>query len=103
MMESKDKAVVAGLSFSIALEQIKLGKKLARDGWNGVDMEGPRTMYVYLKVAACNQTIDSVEKEEFGEFARTEKYIAIKTIRNKVLPWLASQEDMLADDWNVVE
>ena len=51
--------------------------------------------------AACRPT--DVAKEAFGgEKVPYGAYIAMKTAQGNVVPWLASQTDMLADDWYIV-
>jgi hypothetical protein len=70
-------------SFSSALEAIKLGKKVSRKGWNG------KGMYIYLW--ECLDT-------------HYEANIVMFTADKKHQPgWLASQADMLAMDWDIVE
>ncbi len=70
-------------SFSVALEQIKAGHKLRRTGWNG------KGMWI------CLQTPDTNSKMSLP-------YIYMKTACNNQVPWLASQTDVLAEDWEIV-
>ena len=84
---------IDGMTFGLAIEALKLGKKVARKGWNG------KGIFIEL------QTPDENSK-------MTSPYIFIDTTglqtdnphapRSRV-PWLASQTDMLAEDWQVVE
>lgn len=71
------------VSFSYALNYLKQGKKVSREGWNGKGM--------WLKL----QTPDAYSK-------MTLPYIYMKTVEGKYVPWLASQTDLLAEDWNEV-
>lgn len=71
-------------SFSKALEYIKAERRLQRSGWNGPGL------YVELQVP------DKMSK-------MTLPYIFMKTIDDKLVPWLASQTDILADDWSLFE
>jgi len=78
------------MNFGEALAELKAGGKVARRGWNGkgmwLEMQRPDTFskmtlpYVYL-----NYPDD-----------------AANTPGARV-PWLASQTDMLAEDWGIVE
>lgn len=83
-----------GLTFGLALEAIKLDKKVARAGWNGKGL-------TLRLVGIGNLTLAEDE-------ISTLPYIVIcypsdaKTTPSAVVPWLASQTDMLADDWQVV-
>ena len=84
------------LNFGQALEQLKLGSKVAREGWNGKDM------YLYK----ANQELPypplaDGEKWEEGVFEKSE-FIVMKTADKKLIPWLASQTDLLAEDWTIV-
>lgn len=77
------------LTFGDALVQLKTGKKVARSGWNGKGL--------WLEL----QTPDENSK-------MTLPYIFIsypsdaKTTPNAKVPWLASQTDMLSEDWEIV-
>lgn len=71
------------MNFGKAIEELKNGNKVAREGWNGKGM--------YLVLIEPHLGIIDVP------------FIAIKTADNKRQPWNASQADALADDWNVVE
>lgn len=73
-----------GLTFGDALSLLKRGAKVARNGWNG------KKMWLALQVPDENSKMSL-------------PYIYMKTADDKVVPWLASQSDMLAEDWGVVE
>ena len=72
-----------GFSFSVALDSIKAGNKLSRSGWNGKG--------VWVKL----QFPDAHSKMSLP-------YIYMFTADQKQVPWLASQTDLLANDWCVV-
>lgn len=87
------------MNFGQALELLKQGKRVARVGWNG------KGMWLFLyepltsigdDVLALRSGLNTDEIEELG-------YIAMVTVDKKIVPWLASQTDMLAEDWVVVE
>ena len=71
------------MNFSQALDFIKQGAKLSRAGWNGASQ--------YLEL----QTPDENSK-------MTQPYIYIRTVQDDLVPWLASQGDLMAEDWVVV-
>ena len=88
----------SGMSFGLAIEAAKMGKKIAREGWNG------KGMFLYHVPAAAYPPSTEVAKEAFcGSDVPYGAYIAMKTAQGNVVPWLASQTDMLADDWKIVE
>jgi hypothetical protein len=66
--------------FGKALEYLKNGKKVYRYGWNG------KGMWLELQLPDENSKMSL-------------PYIYMKTVDNKLVPWLASQTDMLAEDW----
>ena len=87
-----------GMNFGLAIEAAKMGKKIAREGWNG------KGMFLYHVPAAAYPPSTEVAKEAFcGSDVPYGAYIAMKTAQGNVVPWLASQTDMLADDWRIVE
>ena len=87
-----------GMNFGLAIEAAKMGKKIAREGWNG------KGMFLYHVPAAAYPPCTEVAKEVFcGSDVPYGAYIAMKTAQGNVVPWLASQTDMLADDWKIVE
>ncbi len=92
-----------GMTFGQAIEAMKQGKKVARRGWNG------KGMYLWLLPAAevkkewCR---DTRLLEAFGERDTMTCLGSIRmfTADKKVLTgWLASQTDMLSEDWTIVE
>lgn len=85
------------MNFGLAIEAMKKGCKVARKGWNG------KGMFLYHVPAAAYPPATDVAKEAFGgEDVPYGAYIAMKTAQGNVVPWLASQTDMLADDWYIV-
>ncbi len=87
------------MNFSDALDAIKEGRRVAREGWNG------KGMFVFL-VPGSNFTVNreplvSILGE--GSEVTYRPHIDMKDAEGKVVPWLASQTDILADDWGVVE
>ncbi len=86
------------MNFSNALDEIKAGKRVCREGWNG------KGMFVFL-VNGSNFTVNrepllSIMGE--GTEVTYCPHIDIKTADGEIVPWLASQSDLLAEDWQVV-
>ena len=81
------------MSFSEALYLLKQGKRIARKGWNGKGM--------FLFLAYGEDLTNSICTDNMPPCVDC---IAMKTAQDTlVLGWLASQTDMLSDDWGVVE
>lgn len=87
------------LSFGHALVALKAGKKVARAGWNG------KGMFVFLvpgSVFKVNRPPLLGIYEE-GTEINYHAHIDMKTATSEIVPWLASQTDVLANDWGIVE
>lgn len=85
-----------GLSFGLAIEAAKKGMKIARRGWNGKNQ--------YVELATCigykdpQGNVTNPYHKAIGN-----KALAFVGTSGVQLGWLASQADMLADDWQIVE
>lgn len=86
---------ISNLTFSDALDLLKDGERLARDNWNA------KNQYIYHVPAANYPAATDIALQEFGTQVPYGAYIAIKTVQNNVVPWLASQTDLLAEDWAI--
>ena len=84
-----------GMPFGLAVEAAKNGKKVARAGWNG---KGMFLIYIFPYI---NDQYTVIEKD--GIVGTLAPYIAMKTADNQLVPWLASQTDILANDWHIIE
>jgi hypothetical protein len=85
------------VSFSQAVELLKKGKAVSRKGWNG------KNMFLYLVPADSYVPQTGVAKDVWkNKKVPYGAYIAMKTAQGNVVPWLASQTDLLSDDWGVV-
>ena len=84
------------MDFGGALQALKAGKRVQRAGWNG------KGMWLYHVPAGSWPTATDVARRHFGETVPYGPYIAMVTVQGNVVPWLASQADVLADDWSVV-
>lgn len=92
--------VIDGMSFGLAIEAMKMGRKVFRAGWNG------KGMFLYYvpanKYPASGNKLNTMKGIFPDDMVPYAAYIAMKTAQNDVVPWLASQTDMLADDWRIV-
>lgn len=83
------------MNFGQAIEALKQGKKVARAGWNG---KGMFLLYVPATKWGIIEEIGlDIPKENLSP------WIGMKTADGKFVPWLASQTDMLSEDWVTVE
>lgn len=82
--------------FGEAIRQLKDGEKVAREGWNG------KKQYIQLTTAISYKSPDgeivNCEHEAIGN-----KAIAFVGTSGVQMGWLASQADMLAEDWHIAE
>lgn len=67
-------------TFGNAIELLKTGHKVCREGWNG------KGMWLALQVPDAHSKM-------------TLPYIYMSTVTGDLVPWLASQTDILAEDW----
>lgn len=93
------------MNFGEAIQALKQGNKVARSGWNGKGMWLSLSCDGSREVAAEN--FWSPHNAEFarqnGGTAKVLPSITMKTATGEILMgWLASQTDMLAEDWEVV-
>lgn len=71
------------MNFGQAIDALKAGKKVARGGWNG------KNMWLALQ-----------RPTELSKM--TLPYIYMNTAQGDLVPWLASQTDILSEDWETV-
>lgn len=99
-----------GMTFGQALEALKAGQKVARAGWNGkgmwLSLSGPLEGRVINADDFWSEN-NRAWARQFGG-AMVLPCITMKTVnahgREAILMgWLASQTDMLCEDWRVVE
>lgn len=87
----------SGLTFSEALDAIKSGHKLQRAGWNGTGM------FVFLvpgsQFEVNRPPLLGIYDE--GTVIDYHAHIDMKTASGEIVPWLASQSDVLAEDWSI--
>lgn len=89
-----------GLTFGEAIESLKAGHKIARAGWNG------KGMFLYYvgpgRYPPSTPTGTEIASEHKDHLVPYRPYIAMFTVDRDVVPWLASQSDVLEEDWVVV-
>jgi hypothetical protein len=92
------------MDFGQAIAALKNGKRVSRAGWNGKGMwlsysPGSPALPAANFWSPCNK----VFAEQNGGTAEVLPCITMKTADNKILTgWLASQTDMLSDDWGIL-
>ena len=74
---------ITNLTFGGALAALRDGERVAREGWNGKDM--------WLHLQRLTQ-----------ENLMSLPYIYMRTAQGDLVPWVASQTDLLAEDWFVI-
>lgn len=85
------------MKFGEALEALKASKRVSRPGWNGKGM--------WLSLAGVKSywraSIEGIEQmpDNWQGYA---PFIAMYTADGLLVPWLASQTDLLAEDWLLV-
>ena len=93
----------SGLNFGDAIAALKKGRRVSREGWNG------KGMYLWLMPAAtvpaehCKEPGLKALAEANGGSIEALGSIRMLTADKKVLTgWLASQTDILAEDWTIL-
>jgi hypothetical protein len=72
--------MIESLPFSVVLEAAIRGMKITRHGWNG------KGMYIFYVEGKNNNR----------------PYLAMKTVNDEIVPWVASQSDLLETDWTII-
>jgi len=111
------------LNFGQAIEAVKAGKLVARSGWNG------KGMFVFMRPADvlplkmvvqqvkslpqavkdyfhfnCNNADGEPIPLDNGAPVKFTAYLCMKAADGSIVNgWLASQTDMLAEDWQILE
>ena len=85
------------MDFGEAVNNVKNGHKIAREGWNGKGM-----FVIYVP----EENIDLTEQQEkmFGASnIILNEHFLIKNVNNTLSTWVPSINDCLAEDWYVIE
>ena len=86
------------LTFGGALLELRNGNMVAREGWNG------KNMFIFL-VPGSNFKVNRAPLNNIfpeGTEITYQPHIDMKTADETIVPWLASQSDILALDWSIV-
>jgi len=88
-----------GMRFGDVINGLWVGKKFARNGWNG------KGMFIYLVEGS---TFAVNRPPLLGIYSRGKEisyrpHIDMQTADGQCVPWVASQSDILADDWWVAQ
>ena len=90
------------MTFGEAIEKCKNGAKIQREGWNGKGM-----FVVYQKGypdgIPCNKNTAAAFGMKEGELFKCRPYLQMRCADGTHQMWVASQSDILEEDWRVVE
>lgn len=78
------------MNFGEALEATRSGARIAREGWNG------KGMFVMYKAGSANV---GAEGARCPVEPHVHPYLMMSTVDGSLVPWVASQTDLLAYDW----
>ncbi|WP_305043863.1 DUF2829 domain-containing protein [Geoalkalibacter sp.] len=86
------------MNFGQAIEAMKAGNKVAREGWNG------KNMFIFLREGRVIENASGPMVDGSGSTTfESCPHFCMRDAQGKcVVGWLASQTDMLADDWSIV-
>lgn len=86
------------MNFGKAIEAMKEGKRVSREGWNG------KNMFLFLVNGSNFITNREPLLSILGDGVEVtyQPHIDMYTADKTIVPWLASQTDMLAEDWGIV-
>jgi hypothetical protein len=80
------------MNFGEVLHYLKNGYKVCREGWNGKGM-----WLVLIKAGEYN----ILGNDHVVAGIMESPFIAMKTVDNHIIPWVTSQADVLAEDWQL--
>ena len=84
------------MKFGEAIEAVKAGKRAWRIGWNGI--QAGKTMHIVLI-----RVTQFASAPLIGDWQNCSPCIALVTGKTLQPGWLASQPDMLSEDWEIGE
>jgi len=90
------------MNFGEALDHLTTDRtRVTREGWNG------RGMFIVYQAGypdgiAINANTAQATGIAEGTVCRFQPYLMMKTVDGGFVPWVASQSDLLADDWLIV-
>lgn len=83
------------MNFGQALQCLQDGEKVHRDGWNG------KNMFLFLVLGSKSNVNRAPLLGIYpsGTEISYRSHIDMKTVDGEIVPWVASQSDLLAEDW----
>lgn len=86
------------MNFGEALNYLKMGRTVARRGWNG------KGMFLYLVPGSLFEVNRAPLLGIYPKGIPIDyrSHIDMKTADGSHVPWVASQTDILAEDWEIV-
>ena len=90
-----EQAPTTGMGFGRAIAWLQDGRRVARQGWNG------KGMYLFHVPAGARFGGFAAPADDNGDLLEATPFIAMKAADNTIVPWLASQTDILATDWEI--
>ncbi len=90
------------MNFGQALAAVKEGNLIAREGWNG---KGMAVAYQpgYPEGIPCNENTSKTWHIPKGSLFKCQPYLQMRCADGTYQMWLASQSDILAEDWFITE
>jgi hypothetical protein len=88
------------MNFGQAIEALKQGKRVSRSGWNGKGMFLILIPGSKIPVSA-DRPLGQAAPELVGKTIDYQPHVDMWTAQQTLVPWLASQSDILAEDWGV--
>ena len=97
-VDSQEQHQEPTMDFGYAVKMMKDGKRVSRIGWNG------KCMFLFVVKGA---TVTKAIEDCYGDPSKKGVHTALDaiymhTVRGNLVPWLASQTDVLAEDWVIV-
>ncbi len=88
--------------FGWAIKQLKAGYRVCRQGWNG---KGMWLAYQqgYPEGIPINSNTAEATGIPHGTVCKFRPYVVMRTVQADFVPWVASQSDILAEDWEHAE
>ena len=90
------------MNFGDALIALRTSRRVTRAGWNGAGMWLVLVPGSTITVSA-GRPLGDAAPELVGQSVDYRPHIDIMTVQGSVVPWIASQSDLLAEDWTVVD
>lgn len=89
---------LATMNFGQALDELKNGARVTREGWNG------KEMFIFLIPGSTFQVTRHplLGIYPIGTTVDYMSHIAVRTHSGRIAEWAASHSDLLAEDWTIV-